>query len=81
MLRSHLLLRGKNPFRFFFGMAAMAWGLGFLKELGRPIAETFTGPNYMVAVRTVPFPVWPNVLDVVGLFALGAYLLVEIFLP
>lgn len=66
---SHLLLKGRNPYRFFFGSAAVAWGLGFLKELGKPIAQT------------IPFPVWPNVLDVVGLFALGAYLLVEIFLP
>ena len=48
--------------RFFFGSAAIAWAVGFSRYLG---------------AGSVSFPIWPNVLDVLGLTIMGGYFVLE----
>ena len=50
--------------RFFFGVSAIAWAVGFSRYLG---------------ATSVSFPVFPNVLDVLGLGIMGGYFVREAF--
>ena len=54
----------RNPLRFFFGVSAIAWAVGFSRYLG---------------ATSVSFPVFPNVLDVLGLGIMGGYFVREAF--
>ena len=49
----------KHPDFFFAGVCVAAWGLGFMRYLG---------------VGYVYFPDFPNLLDVIGLVSVGAFL-------
>jgi len=47
-------------FRATLGVMVIAWGVAFLRYLGATYVE---------------FPLWPNILDVIGLMAVGSYLI------
>jgi hypothetical protein len=63
---------------FFFGFAAIAWGLGFLKLLDHPHLVSGSCSAACTYRVYVTFPLFPNVLDVLGMFVLGSYLLYEV---
>jgi hypothetical protein len=48
------------------GIWIIAWGFGFLRYLGD---------------SSVEFPIWPNLLDVIGLILVGSYLFVRELRP
>lgn len=50
-----------NPVKFFLGILAICWALAFVKYLG----------------HWVYFPVFPNILDSVGMALVGVYLLYD----
>ncbi len=50
-----------DPIRFFFGVSAIAWAVGFARYFD----------------HWVYFPVFPNILDSLGLAFIGVFLLYE----
>ena len=54
--------RNINKARFFFGVLSVMWGLAFLRYIG----------------SWVFFPWFPNVLDVIGMVAVGGFIFFEL---
>ena len=61
-------------FRFSLGVFVLSWGLAFLKYVGQPEKIIGNVGSLSIVYYSVPFPVWPNVLDAVGLIGVGMYL-------
>jgi hypothetical protein len=57
-------LWGLDPLKFFAGALTIAWGIGFARYIGNGAWS---------------FPIWPNLLDVVGLCLVGLYLVRDSF--
>lgn len=55
------VLWGLDPLRFFLGVSAFAWAVGFIRYFG----------------AWVYFPWFPNVLDSIGMGLIGAFLFYE----
>lgn len=68
----------KSPVKFFFGFAAISWGLAFLKYIDQPYVITGSCASACNWQAHFVFPFFPNILDVLGLILLGAYLLYEV---